>query len=82
MSLNDEMARQANEANAAQEIDRLRARVAELERERDALRAVMRKLEWMWEEYAPTCPWCGKRREYGHDPDCGFLAALEVDHGE
>jgi hypothetical protein len=43
MSANDEMTRQTNRANAERDVDRLQARVAELERERDRLREVCRE---------------------------------------
>jgi hypothetical protein len=44
----------------------------------DKLRAALTAVEWVFEEYAASCPWCGQieSERHGHALDCQRQIAL------
>lgn len=53
-------------------------RLKEVEAEGDALRAMLRKHEWVGLPHlTPFCPCCGKLQTVGHAPDCELAALLK-----
>ena len=66
-----------------EEIERLRRALAEAIKERDALRAMLRRLEWVYvREERPRCLICLHAKENVHAPDCALAALLKGEGDE
>jgi len=61
--------------DAAAELAALRARIAELERERDAAIDILRRVEFVNTDLFPECPIC-RFEKPGHAEDCELAAVL------